>query len=291
MEKTYNSQFLQNLIDQAIGRFDNTPKLEAYNQGASQNTVVPVDQDLKNRTAVRVFTEEIRRQQNLEDVFDKADEELFNNPDIAGKPVDDDWTHRFVTFAKDVTDTELKSYWGRLLAGEIKTPGSYSFRMMQLMSQLTLSEAKQIRKIFRYVLFSDGNTKALIIKTQNYSPITMEQLLFMQELGLIDSNDTLSINYTNDGLKPERHYVFSRNGVGLVFKSSAAKVEFPVYKLTTIGREFMLLNLDVELDMDYLTKVSELIVKESNNSFSAKCGKIVFVGEDHWSMPEVFFEK
>lgn len=290
MEKTYNNQYLQNLINQAIGYGDNTPKLEAYNQGASQNTVVPIDQDLKNRTAGRIFVEEIRRQQNLEDVFDSADEELSKNSHNEEKPIDDNWTQRFITFAKDITDSELKTYWGRLLAGEIKSPGSYSYRTMQLMSQLTKREAERIREVFKYVLFSFDRINAQIIKTQSYSPITMEQLLFMQELGLIDSKDTLSINYTNKDLGNEQYYVFSRNGIGVVFMSKAAKVQIPVYRLTSIGKEFLFLNSDVEVDVDYLKKVAELTAKEKNKDVSAKCGKIVLVGEDYWMMSESFFE-
>lgn len=160
MEKTYKNQYLQDLIGQTIGNYGGTPRLEAFNQAKDHNVIVPVDKDLNKRTALRIYTEEIKRQQNLEDVFDYADEELGKHPEQEGKRVDDDWSHRFVTFAKDISDFELKSYWGRLLAGEIGSPGTYSYRMMQLMSQLTKREAESIREVFRYTLFTDGFEKA-----------------------------------------------------------------------------------------------------------------------------------
>lgn len=289
MEKTYKNQYLQNLIDQAIGNYGSTPRLEAYNQAEEYNVVAPVDSDLNKRTALRIYTEEIKRQQNLEDVFDYADEELSKHSEQGGKAVDDDWSHRFVTFAKDISDTELKGYWGRLLAGEIGSPGTYSYRMMQLMSQLTKKEAESIREVFRYVLYSDGNEKVQILKTKDYSPITLEQLLFMQELGLIDAKDSLSVSYTNNNGTTVQNYVFSRNEIGLVFSSSAPKVVFPVYKLTSVGQEFLLLNSDVEVDMEYLKKVAEHTVKEHKNTVTFQCGKIVFISQDRWRMTETYF--
>lgn len=289
MEKTYKNQYLQDLIGQTIGNYGSTPRLEAFNQAEDYNVVAPVDDELNKRTALRIYTEEIKRQQNLEDVFDHADEELGKHPEQEGKAVDEDWSHRFVTFAKDISDSELKRYWGRLLAGEIKSPGTYSYRMMLLMSQLTKREAEAIRDVFKYVMFLDGNEKVVILKTMDYSPITMGQLLFMQELGLIDSKDSLSVTYKNNDNTTVQNYVFTRNGIGLVFSSKAIEVAFPIYKLTSIGKEFLLLNSDVEVDMDYLKKVADLTVKEQKNAVTVKCGRIIFVSQNRWRMPETFF--
>jgi hypothetical protein len=289
MEKIYKNQYLQDLIGQTIGNYGSTPRLEAFSQAENHNIVAPVDKDLNKRTAFRIYTEEIKRQQNLEDVFDYADEELGKHPEQEGKAVDEDWSHRFVTFAKDISDSELKSYWGRLLAGEIKSTGTYSYRMMLLMSQLSKREADSIREVFKYVMFLDNDEKVLILKTMDYSPITMGQLLFMQELGLIDSKDNLSVTYTNNDNTIAHNYVFTRNGIGLVFTSKALEVVFPIYKLTSIGKEFLLLNSDVEIDMDYLKKVAELTVKEQKNAVSVKCGRIQFVSQDRWRMIETFF--
>ena len=157
------------------------------------------------------------------------------------------------------------------------------------MSQLTKSDAENIRDVFKYVLFLDGNDKVLILKTMDYSPISMGQLLFMQELGLIDSKDSLSVTYTNNDNTTDQNYVFTRNGIGLVFTSKVPKVSFPIYKLTSVGKEFLLLNSDVEVDMNYLKKVAELTVKEQKNAVSVKCGKIVMVSQDRWRMTETFF--
>jgi hypothetical protein len=110
----------------------------------------------------------------------------------------------------------------------------------------------------------------------------------MQELGLIDSKDSLSVNYTNDD-NSDQNYVFNRNGIGLVFTSKAPRVSFPIYKLTSIGKEFLLLNSDVEVDIDYLKKVADLTIKEQNNAVSVKCGRIIFVNQDSWRMTETFF--
>ena len=288
MLKKYNDNDLQNFVRQVIGNVDSRPLLEAANQHGSRSALSPYDEELAKRTLFRFFNEEVRRQQNLEDVFEFADEELSKNQERAAKTVDENWAYRFVNLAKDITENDLKRYWGRLLAGEIESPGTFSYRILLLLSQLSRNEIERIKIIFRYALFSDVYEKAQILKTKDYDPIGMSDLLFMQDLGLI-STEKITLNYKDLNYGAQNYLVFYRNGIGIVFSTNKRIISFPIHKLTNIGRELLLLSSDVDVDIDCLRTIARATLKEQTGSISAKCGKI-FVDADRWHMDELIFE-
>lgn len=294
MEKTYKDKVLQDLVDKAIGTYRDNLKLEALDQNSTKHEVAQVDEGLVNRTKTRLYHEEIKRQQNLEDIFECADEMLSNKLEREKKAVDDDWTFHFVRFAKDISEESMKKRWGNLLAGEIESPGSYSLRMMILLSQMTKREAEIVNKFLQRGLFSDNKRNAVVLRSKGENnDLDLSNLLFMQELGLIDANDSLSITYNNVGYKTnERNVVFERNGTGLVFSFQTEMIEFPVYKFTSIGREFLLLNKEIEVDTDYLKKVSQSIYEDKDTKVNVLCCKIEYPAPGQWTIisNEMLFE-
>ena len=289
MTKTYNDKDLQNFIRQTIGDINANLRLGALSQEESSNDIALYDEELVKRTVFRFFSEEIRKQKDLEDIFDIADEELTERQNREGHTVDDDWAHRFVGFAKNITESDLKRYWGKLLAGEIESPGTFSYRTMLLLSQLSSKEAQRIRNAFRYALISDANGKAQVLRTRDYNPLGMSELLFMQELGLI-STENVSLNYENVDYRNHDYLVFHRNEIGLAFSALGGKVSFPIYKLTDIGRELLFICSDVDVDVEYLKMISELIVRENKGRIFVKGGRLHFKDEVRWDMDELLFE-
>ncbi len=294
MDKLYKDKVLQNLVDKAIGTYSENLKLEALDQKAAKHEIAQFDDRLVNRTKVRLYHEEIKRQQNIEDIFEYADETLSNKTEREHKTVDDDWTFHFVRFAKDVSEESMKKRWGKLLAGEIEAPGSYSLRMMILLSQMSKREAEIVNLFLKKGLFSDNKRNAVVLRSKGKdNDIDLSNLLFMQELGLIDANDSLSLTYNNAGLKTnKRNVIFERNGIGLVFSFQTEKIVFPVYKFTSIGREFLLLNNEIEVDTDYLKKVSQNIYNDKDNKVNISCYKIEYPAPGQWAaIPnEMIFE-
>lgn len=286
MDKTYKDKVLQDLVDKAIGTYRDNLKLEALDHKADKLEMTQVDEGLVNRTKTRLYHEEIKRQQNLEDIFECADEMLSNKNEREQKPVDDDWTFHFVRFAKDVSEESMKKRWGKLLAGEIENPGTYSLRMMILLSQMTKQDAEIVNDFLQKGLFSDNKRNAIILKSKGEdNSLNFSNVLFMQELGLIDANDSLSITYKNAGYKTNKQNVlFERNEIGLVFSFQTEKMEFPVYKFTSIGREFLLLNKEIEVDTDYLNKVSRTIYDDRNTKVNVLCCKIEFPSPEQWAI-------
>lgn len=89
----------------------------------------------------RIIAREARRQQNISDIARTAYNELKLESSISPTPVDDIWAIRFVNDAEDISDKSLRVIWGKILAGEIKSPGSYSLRALQTLKNLSKDEA------------------------------------------------------------------------------------------------------------------------------------------------------
>ena len=103
-------------------------------------------QTLENRTENRIDYQQNKKQLNLETVTAFAAEELKNEEPITDEPVDEDWTTRFFNIAEDISNEEMQALWGRILAGEIKKPKSYSLRTLELLKNLSKEEAECFMK-------------------------------------------------------------------------------------------------------------------------------------------------
>lgn len=66
-------------------------------------------------------------------------------------PVDPDWLHRWHEFAGSVSKDQLHELWGRVLTGEVKTPGTYSLRTLNFIKDLSTDEANLISRFSPFV--------------------------------------------------------------------------------------------------------------------------------------------
>ncbi|MGI9249721.1 MAG: DUF2806 domain-containing protein [Pseudohongiellaceae bacterium] len=95
------------------------------------------------RLAVKKYGQKIVREQvNLDAISSIAAEELNNNDQVksdSGKPVPDiseDWLNIFEKEACNKSSDEMRLLFGKILAGEIHRPSTYSIRTIRLLSQL-----------------------------------------------------------------------------------------------------------------------------------------------------------
>ena len=73
--------------------------------------------------------ESIRREISISKAVLHAEEELAQDPQEPPETQpSDDWLLRWRECAAGVSSDDLQSLWGRVLAGEVKSPGHYSLR-------------------------------------------------------------------------------------------------------------------------------------------------------------------
>ena len=96
--------------------------------------------DLHRRAMHRFVEEEAKRQKNMEDIIAKTVPQL--NEESKPDAMDDDWITNFFDKCRIISDSEMQILWSRVLAGEANTPGTYSKRTVNILSELDKSDAE-----------------------------------------------------------------------------------------------------------------------------------------------------
>jgi hypothetical protein len=99
----------------------------------------------------RVIVQEARRQQNIEAIVGQAALNLPEDSQVNDEPVEEDWINNFFENCKDIGDTEMQALWGKILAGEVAQPGSYSRRALAILKLMNTTDVKLFEEFYVYV--------------------------------------------------------------------------------------------------------------------------------------------
>ena len=154
--------------------------------------------DLHRRAVHRWIEEEAQRQKNMEDITAKALPQLDEKatPDS----VEDDWLVNFFDKSRIVSDNEMQELWSRVLAGEANTPGTYSKRTVNFLSDLDKADAELFAKLcgFGWMI---GNVVPLVFDFQaeiyNKHGINFNSLRHLESIGLVQFDSIAELGWRN----------------------------------------------------------------------------------------------
>lgn len=216
---------------------------------------------ISERAQDRSGKELIRKQINRELITLNAMKEIPEN--VSDDPVDSDWLASFYSISEDVSNTEMQSLWGKILAGEISKPGSFSLRALQLVKTLKKDEAHLFTKFCTYVWHEkkpDGAIKeAYHIRLtpssefkDDYllkSGISFENGLHLDHIGLIRFDFAKGVTLTGKDKIGYHHneHVFDHPN----------QMAFSVFLLTSLGLELLPI-CGAQSDANYEKRILEL---------------------------------
>ena len=108
------------------------------------------------RVAAQKFGQRIIREQvNLDLTAQKAASELRDasdsidqsEPEESGETISEDWLNAFETEARQKSTEEMQTLFGKILAGEIRKPGSYSTRTVKILGSLDQTIANHFLRL------------------------------------------------------------------------------------------------------------------------------------------------
>ena len=143
--------------------------------------------DLHRRAARRWIGEEAQRQYNMESIAAKALPQLNDNANPSS--VEDDWIVNFFDKSRIVSDNEMQELWSRVLAGEAITPGTYSRRTVNCLSDLDKAEADLFTKLCGFVWMIGGFVPLVFDVTAeiyNKHGIHFGTLQHLDSIGLVE---------------------------------------------------------------------------------------------------------
>lgn len=189
----------------------------------------------------RIIAKEEKRQKNIEKVIDVAAQSIKDEPNVTSEPVNPDWATRFFDVAQDISDETMQNLWGRILAGEVKCPKSYSLRTLDVLRNITCEEARLFEKVANYVMYD----KSYFVyydssfRKNGKIDLTYEEIAKLTEIGLIQAGGGLvHAHLHNRQGKTITNAMAYGNYVLLIEQPSTyQEVAFPVYPLTKAGAE------------------------------------------------------
>lgn len=218
-----------------------------------------MDKELSERAAQRLVASEVNKQKNMEDVIQRADEILQKEPKVESTPEESDqgWVEDCLDGAGKAYNDELKDYWAKLLAGEIRNPGKYSKRITSFMKTISQKDAERIKKICPYVMY-DNKGDAVIFR-YDAEDVRYSDLSFLMELRLLDSSSFVVTQYKFG--KGKGHAFLFKNSIGFLVKVNKSKYDLPIYSFTELGKEILTIIDDTEANYDYLKNFATEITK------------------------------
>lgn len=136
--------------------------------------------ELQRRAENRNAFEQARSQRNLEAVYGKAI--TMMEPEIDAEnvnEVDEDWIFFHSDRAQKVSDAQMQTLWARIMAEQVKAPGSFSLRTLDFLSTLEKQEAHYFTAACRFV-FNDDNGPFLAMP--DGAPVLYEEAGLNEEI-------------------------------------------------------------------------------------------------------------
>lgn len=178
-----------------------------------------VNEAFVNAASYKFAKKIVREQVNLNSIVDVAVSELKNDQNIQPESgtqstgtdepaeISDDWLNNFEREASTKSSLEMQRLFGKILAGEIKKPSSFSARTVRLIGQLDTDTALAFSKfcsIAVSIVVNGGVYDARVVilgadKTMNplrEFGVPYQSLLLLQESGLLMTELGTSMDYS-----------------------------------------------------------------------------------------------
>ncbi|BAY23146.1 hypothetical protein NIES2100_29100 [Calothrix sp. NIES-2100] len=240
---------------------------------------------LPERVTSRSEYQELRKQQNIESICANAAEELANKSEIPENKPEPEWINHFFDIAEKISTEDLQYWWGKILAGEITEPGSFSLRTLETVKNLSRQEAENFVKLVQYVL---NNRKiAFYLDPQEYifkknNTITFPEILSLREAGLITDSDFINFSFEASISGTTSRLFYSSLVLLFEREKDTPKIENKVGLLTKAGTELLKL-ISGSTDMEYIKFVAQKLKRDGMKVAWAPIakddGELIYIGD------------
>ncbi len=189
-----------------------------------------------------LVVQQMRAEVNVAKAVLSAEAELEDDrQEPPDRSVDEDWLVRWRESASKVSAAELQALWGRVLAGEIKSPGAFSLRTLEFLKNLSPEDAHRIEKLAPFVVNNDfvfAGDRSLL----DSEGVALGFLLDLRDLGIVDLGAARGLTKLLKSATPNEFLLglVSYTLVLVVTHEDPTKeISLSVYRLTSLGKEVL----------------------------------------------------
>ena len=217
-------------------------------QAEAKATLIQGEADIElfERIKSRLYAEEKQKQLNAEGVVNKTVKYLGET--VSETPVDNDWRTRFFSKAQQISNEEMQEVWAKILAEEVSAPGRISLRTLDILSNLTKSEAEIFQRAITFTADNMTILKLHELDLEAYG-LSYSGIMELRNAGLFHEGDDLGLTFTmKEGFD---HVIFTFGKKIMNVKHPSLKsFTFNQIKLTQAGIELCSI-LNPEVDEKY----------------------------------------
>ena len=162
------------------------------------------DSPLANRTFAKNASKILGEQVNIEDILGIAIEDVAKNgKGASGGDIEEDWYNAFEAEACKKSSEEMKLVFGRILSGEIQSPGAFSLSSVRTMGTMGADIAASFRQFCSLATVVPNIDYRVIGVEGDASQNKLEKFGFnywqlnkLREFGLINTSYNSEVEYT-----------------------------------------------------------------------------------------------
>jgi hypothetical protein len=156
----------------------------------------------------------------------------------------------------------MQRLWGKLLAGEVARPGSYSLHSVDFLSRMSTEDANLIARVAPFVT-SGGIIKVGKDFFERHG-LRFSDFLYLEDLGLMNAGFSLSLTLDtfefNECLMSSLFIESNAIVFHLGAKSKSPKeLVFEIIALTRVGRDILTLT-SIPVNMEYIEEVCDYAI-------------------------------
>ena len=188
-------------------RAETAARIKLINTSAAQIAEQMRTNPAYARVAVEKFGQRVLREQvNLDMISQRTVRELSDTSSTtsnskSGDPddsIDDDWINAFESEARQKSTEEMQVYFARVLAGEVRRPGSYSTRTVKILGSLDKKVAECFLRLCSMSISSRfDNTRVSSLGGDANSNALKEYGLSFATLNLLNEHGLIIADYNS----------------------------------------------------------------------------------------------
>lgn len=236
---------------------------------------------LLENTKARLVNQELSRTSNIQNVISKTYDILKDEEDVSDKPVDKDWFTRYFNIVQDISNEDIQDLWAKLLAGEIKQPGSFSYRTLETLKNMTTDEAELFTKVAKLLFYGKEREKYIfknLTLLQKYG-ISLSDITKLMDSGVISSLNDLNLTISSEIVISNNNYLFklSKNKNKNTNILIINLMDVNVFKLSESGKEILELIDDKCSNDDFFIDNIKSIKENFKNSCEYEVKRIKYI--------------
>jgi hypothetical protein len=197
-------------------------------------------------------------QARLERVLQIAASSHDESEPVSDEEVDPDWATRFFRFAEDASTEEMQFYWGKVLAGEVKQPGSFSLRALAILHTITREEAHLFqpwaqRCIWSWPLSAKHSGFVMRTRPQIDGDLDWPSLRTLDSVGLMHENESAYWYLRRLDTPVKVIFRYGKKVIAVERPADTPQSEMSIYMFTREGVQLSML-VEPHLDPDYLQR-------------------------------------